>query len=77
MGYASAPLNTNFATIRHAKERKAAGRHEGGRQADRPGPGPDKADAPEQMASQLADLRDVVLCRGSGHQGPGVRLRLG
>ena len=27
--YAYAPLNANFATICHAKERKAAGRHEG------------------------------------------------
>ena len=40
------------------------GRHEGGRQADRPGHRPDTADEPEQMGSPLADLRDAVLCRG-------------
>ena len=53
------------------------GRHEGGRQADRPGHRPDTADAPEQMGSPLADLRDAVLCRGPGHRGPGVRLHPG
>lgn len=75
VNYSSIPLNTNFVNISHAKERNAAGRHAGGRQRDRTDPGPDAADAPEQVARPLANLRDPAVCGGSGHQGFDVRLR--
>ena len=76
MDYTYIPLNINYTTICHIKERKAADYHEGW-QTYSPGPRPDTTDAPERMGGSLADLRDAVLCRDPIHQGPGVRLRPG